>query len=219
MTNHSITNRLKLKNSVETLRIVYMVVAGLALTRGLENLVFQDSDKFQLPIDIILWAFFIIFVTTVVRFVHGAMRHFDYYYVENPQDINWRGQPLWDFLFLGIEAFFFFILAFSLDNQTRFITYYIGLLIIDTLWIFGVFITHLTRVFHGRPLRWLIANAIVLVSTGIPWIWYNNDKTLSLGWLVVFIVGVLVHTIMDYWCNWRFYFPNQCDYEDKAQTN
>ena len=82
-----------------------MVVAGLALAAGLEKLVINDENQFQLPAlleDWILWAFFIIFVSTVVRFVHGAMRHFDHYYVEQPQEIKWRRQPLWDFLFLGL---------------------------------------------------------------------------------------------------------------------
>jgi len=81
-------NRSVLENSVETLRILYMVVAGLALAAGLQELVINDENEFHLPTsleDWTLWVFFIVFVSTVIRFVHGAMRHFDYYYIEQPQ--------------------------------------------------------------------------------------------------------------------------------------
>ena len=199
-------NRSVLANSIQTLKILYMVVAGLALAAGLEGLFVNDKDQFQLPEDPILWIFFIIFVSTVVRFVHGAMRHFDQYYIEQPQQIHWKYQPLWDFLLLGVEAFIFFVLAFSLQNQLEFISYYLVLLIVDTLWLFGVFAPHIKRVFHGTPLHWIVANAVVLVPTGIPWIWCRNSETCPLWLLILFSVVVLVHTLMDYRLNWEFYF-------------
>ena len=161
-------NKSVLENSIQTLKILYMVVAGLALADGLEKFVFNDKEQFQLPEDIILWVFLAIFVSTVARFVHGAMRHFDHFYIEQPQQINWRRQPLWDFLFLGFEAFVFFILAFSLDNQPRFITYYLVLLLLDTFWLIGVFFTHIKQVWLGTPRHWITANAIVLITTGHP---------------------------------------------------
>jgi hypothetical protein len=186
-----------------------MVVAGLALAAGLEELVISDENQFQLPAILenwILWVFFIIFVSTVVRFVHGAMRHFDHYYVEQPQQIHWKGQPLWDFLFLGFEAFIFFILAFSLQNQPKFISYYLVLLLIDTLWLFGVFSPRIKQVFHGTPLHWIVANAFVLVPIGIPWIWCRNSATCPLWLIGLFFASVIAHTIMDYATNWEFYF-------------
>jgi len=196
-----------------------MVVAGLALAGGLEKFVFTDNGQFHLPKDIILIVFFTIFVSTVVRFVHGAMRHFDHYYVEQPQQINWRRQPLWDFSFLGFEAFIFFILAFSLDNQPRFITYYLGLLLVDSFWLIGVFFTHIKQVWVGTPRNWIIANAIVLVTTGIPWIWYHNAETCPLWLMLLFFVGVLVHSIMDYWRNWEFYFGRPWSGQQEKETS
>jgi len=194
-----------------------MIVAGLALAAGLEEFVINKEREFRLPLfdsnaaasttdNIILWAFFIVFLSTVVRFVHGAMRHFDIYYIEKPEGINWRGQPLWDFFFLGFEAFIFFVLAFSLYEQTRFVTSYLVLLVIDSVWLIGVFFTHIKKVWSGTPRNWIIANLIVLGSTGIPWIWYHNDNTRPLWLLIIFLITVLIHSIMDYWKNWEFYF-------------
>ncbi|MFC2069451.1 DUF4406 domain-containing protein [Chloroflexota bacterium] len=188
------------------MKILYMVVAGLALACGFERFVSDINGQFHLPTDIFKWVLFVIFVTTVARFVHGAMRHFDYFYIEKPQDINWRRQPLWDLLFLGLEAFVFFVLAFSLDDLSRFITFYFVLLLVDTIWLFGVFITHLKRLFIGTPAHWIIANTIVLISTGIPWIWYHDVQTQPLWFLLLFIAMIIIHSVMDYVWNWDFYF-------------
>jgi len=41
-------NRQVLHNSVEVLKILYMVVAGLALADGLKQFVFDDSGQFKI---------------------------------------------------------------------------------------------------------------------------------------------------------------------------
>jgi drug/metabolite transporter (DMT)-like permease len=200
-------NRKVLENSIDTLKILYMVVAGLALACGLERLVFSNNGQFQLPTDITVIAFFIIFVTTVVRFVHGAMRHFHHYYLEQPQQTRWRKrQPLWDFAALGGEAFLFFLLAFSASDPLRFITYYLILLLIDSIWLIGIPFPHIERVWTGTPRNWIIANLTVLVPTGIPWFWFHNTQIAPPWLLGVFFAGVLAHTVMDYRLNWQFYF-------------
>ena len=40
-------NRSVLENSIQTLKIMYMVVAGLALASGLEKLVFDDKEDLK----------------------------------------------------------------------------------------------------------------------------------------------------------------------------
>lgn len=200
-------NRSVLENSIQVLKVLYMVVAGLALACGLERFVFDESGQFKIEWFTLSLVFFIIFVTTVVRFVHGAMRHFDHYYVEQPQHINWGiRQPLWDFLALGTEAFLFFLLAFSINDFLRFITYYLVLLFVDTVWIVGVFFPHIKRAWAGTPRNWLIANFFVLIPTGILWLLYHNTETYPPWVLYIFFIGVIVHSSMDYWKNWEFYF-------------
>ncbi|GEM_PF-1106446 len=190
-----------LKNSVETLKILYMVVAGLALTSGLEHFVLNDKGEFEMKLSTIEFVFFIIFVTTVVRFVHGAMRAFDRSYSEQPNRINWRiYQPLWDFLGLGMEAFFFFILAYSLDDHPHFIQYYSWLLIVDIIWLCIIPLPHIKQVWTEHSKWWILANLIVLIPTWATWMWFPT------GLLQVFIGTVIIHTIMDYPKNWEFYF-------------
>lgn len=194
-------NRTVLQNSIEVLKIVYMIVAGLALAAGLEYFVLGDNGQFKIEWASLQTLLFIIFVTTVVRFVHGAMRAFDQSYSEQPHLVNWRiSQPLWDFLGLGFEAFIFFILAYSLYDSSRFIQYYFWLLIVDTLWLCITRPPPIKQILTKPSKSWILANLIVFIPTGVMWMWFPT-------WLLrVFITTVAIHTIIDYPVNWEFYF-------------
>jgi hypothetical protein len=201
--------RTVLENSIDTLKTLYMVVAGLALACGLQQFVFNESGQFEIEWISLETLFFVIFVTTVIRFAHGAMRHFDRSYSENPKSVNWRiSQPLLDFLGLGIEAFIFFILAYSLDDQWRFIDYYLCLLIVDCLWLFITSLPNIKRFWLGNIKWWTAANLLVLVPTGVLIIFFHirGIEIYPSYLLWVFIVGVAIHTIADYPLNWEFYF-------------
>ena len=194
-------NRQVLHNSVEGLKILYMVVAGLALATGLEQFVVTESGQLKIEWSSLSFWFFVIFITTVVRFVHGAMRHFDRTYSEQPETVNWQiSQPLWDFVGLGMEAFIFFILAYSLGNHWRFINYYLVLLLVDCLWLFIISLPNMKHYWSENRKWWTIANLGVLVTTGGSIIFFPS-------WLIrVFIGGVAVHTIIDYPLNWKVYY-------------
>ncbi len=202
-------NRTVLQNSVEVLKIVYMVVAGLALATGLERFVIGDNGQVQIEWFTVSFWFFVIFITTVVRFVHGAMRHFDQSYIEEPHRVNWKiSQPIWDGLGLGFEAFIFFILAFSIGEHIRFIQYYLWLLIADCAWL-GII--YRSQIWAERR-WWIIANFIVLfpilgLTNGII-IWPSSYgiELYPHQLLWVFIGTVAAHTGMDYPLNWEFYF-------------
>lgn len=187
-----------------------MVVAGLAIADGLKQFVVDEIGRFKIE-----WGspeawLFIIFATTVVRFVHGAMRHFDRTYSEQPETVNWQiNQPLLDFLGLGIEAVIFFILAYSLDNQWRFINWYLILLLVDCGWLFLISLPHVKHYWRENRRNWTMANLVcVLVPTGGSIIFFNiRGIVLYPSWLLwVFIIGVAVHTIIDYPLNWKVYF-------------
>ena len=202
-------NRTILQNSVEVLKILYMVVAGLALADGLKQFVFDESGQFKIEWFTVSFWFFVIFITTVARFVHGAMRHFDQNYVEEPKRVNWKiGQPIWDFIFLGLEAFIFFILAFSIDNHLRFIIYYLVLLGVDIIWLCITTPPPIKRIWTGHSKWWIVANLVVLCPTGGPILWFfSHGIEIYPPWLLsVFIGAVAAHTIMDYPLNWEFYF-------------
>jgi len=207
-------NRTTLKNSIEVLKILYMVVAGLALAIGLQSFVLDESAEFKkIEWTSLSFVFFLIFITTVVRFVHGAMRHFAECYSEQPHRVNWKIiQPFCDFSGLGFEAFIFFILAFSLDSPLRFIQYYLWLLIVDTIWLCITSPPPIKQIWTEHSKWWIVANLSVLVPTGITWFWFPT-------WLLwVFIGTVVIHTIMDYPINWKFYFGRPLCGQPKMET-
>ncbi len=218
-------NRTVLQNSVEVLKIVYMVVAGLAVAVGLERFVPGDSGPLQIGLaTLTTWSFwfFVIFVTTVARFVHGAIRHFDQSYVEEPKRVNWKiGQPIWDFLGLGFEAFVFFLLAFSIDVHTRFIQYYLVLLIVDCVWL-GII--YRSRIWTDHK-WWIVANSIVLFPVigltrgSIFWLSSHGIEPYLPQLIWVFIGTVAAHTIMDYPLNWEFYFGRPLRSKQKGKTS
>jgi hypothetical protein len=202
-------NRGILHNSIEVLKILYMVVAGLAIAAGLQRFLLSGGGEMRIDGSAVEIIFFAIFVTTVARFVHGAMRHFDRTYSEQPETVNWRiGQPLWDFVGLGFEAVIFFILAYSLTNYSRFINYYLALLLLDSFWLFVISLPHVGRYWTANRKWWTIANLIVLVPAGSGVVFWmvrgGGPYPSSLMW--VFIATVGAHTIMDYPLNWRVYF-------------
>jgi hypothetical protein len=183
-----------------------MVVAGLALAVGLEQFVLDENDNFNVDWISLQTLLFMIFATTVARFVHGAMRTFDRSYTEQPQTADWRiWQPLIDFLGLGIEAFIFFLLAYSIADSSRFIEYYLMLLLADILWLVVISLPHISGLWSGNKKWWIIADLLVLIPTG------SSIAAVGIGiypmWLVwVFIGGVAFHTVMDYPKNSEFYF-------------
>ena len=106
MNNRSVTEK-----PMEIFKILYMVIASLALTCGLERFWLNDERQLILPSDWQSWILFIIFVTTVVRFAHGAMKYLDRMLDDETTVI--RLWPIFEgFGVLAIEALFFFLLAF-----------------------------------------------------------------------------------------------------------
>jgi hypothetical protein len=202
-------DRQALKNSVEVLKILYMVVAGLAIADGLKQFLVNESGQFKVELVSLETLFVIIFATTVVRFVHGAMRHFDRNYSEQPETVNWRMyQPIADFIGLGMEAGIFFILAYSLDNQWRFMNYYLILLIVDCVWLSIISLPNWKRRWTKTRRNWTLANLFVLVLTGGPILFFNIRGIAPYpSWLLwVFIGTVAAHTLVDYPLNWEVYF-------------
>lgn len=205
-------NKTALQNSIEVLKILYMVVAGLAIAVGLERFVLNENGLFQVEWFTLSFWLFVIFITTVVRFVHGAVRAFDQSYIEEPDLVNWKiSQPIADFTALGFEAFIFFLLAFSVENPISFIQYYLWLLLVDCAWV-GITTPPPKRRIWTVHKWWLIANLIVLCPvlglTDGSILWPSSQAiALYPPYIIwVFLAVVAAHTGMDYPLNWEFYF-------------
>jgi hypothetical protein len=197
-----------IENSMQVLKTLYMIVAALAITFLFEEFMSNPVGEFELRYWSIHFVVFLVLLTTIVRFVHGAMRHIDKCYIERSSTINWRiRQPLIDFAMLFGEAFLFFVMAGLLRNSWQFVLYYLILLGIDTGWLLVVNVRHKSMKdimldLKGTPCNWIMANMIVIIVV---------SPVITVGWretglLITLAATVTIHTIIDYVLNWQFYF-------------
>jgi len=104
---------------------VYFIIAGLAMTIGLQAVVFNTS-----AVAILLY---VALVLTLLRFTFGYTGN-----ILNEQKGNKPkpfGYLVLDIHFYLVNALLFVIIAYNLDSIMRFTLSYVGMLIIDIIWI------------------------------------------------------------------------------------
>jgi len=181
------------------LRWLYTVAAGFAVVQSVQTFALAPDGRvdFQFTGDFVV---FLVFTSVVVRFSHGAIRHFYKWYDEKTEGWLWY-QPLTDFFGLFLEAFFFLLMALALKDHSQFAVYYFCLLAADTFWLFFVPV--------GDPhyRNWLLANCLFFVVTIPVFIWLRDRDTVLVATLAAMTI---VHHVLDYVApgNWHYYFPD-----------
>lgn len=190
-----------LGNSMSALRWLYTVAAGFAVIRGVQTLAVNANGEVDIPWNGNLLVF-VVFMSVLIRFSHGAIRHFYSSYEERNEGETWLWhEPLVDFFGLFAEACLFLLMAFSLRNHQQFTVFYFWLLAFDTLWLC------LLPVKTDPPYRnWLVANTFLFAVT-VPFFVCRGslDKVL----LPDLLGATAIHHILDYVSpgNWSYYFP------------
>ena len=189
-----------LSDSMGALRWLYAVVAGFAVTAAVQKWALDSKDNVDFRFNGDL-AVLVMFMLVVVRFAHGAIRHFQLSYDQRTGNCGWY-EPLVDFFALFVEAVFFLLMAYSLQNHPQFAVLYLLLLATDTVWICICLCSKHQS--SGTLKNWLVANAVFLAA--IPVLALNKGDTAllpTLGLLTAF------HTVLDYVLpdNWDYYFP------------
>ena len=152
------TNERVGKASKDALRYVYYVIIGIAITEAL-RLTFISNDNFlgrqifeekHLIRVILLWAF----LFTICRFVHGASIHYEI--------SNVRYKSVLDFGGFCLQAIFFYLMAVSLNEPSSFSYLFIGMLIIDVIWL--VILRCIKLIEFGKiHFQWLFSDIILIV--------------------------------------------------------
>ncbi len=120
---------------MSALRWLYTVAAGFAVIRGVQTLAVNANGEVDIPWNGNLLVF-VVFMSVLIRFSHGAIRHFYSSYEERNEGETWLWhEPLVDFFGLFAEACLFLLMAFSLRNHQQFTVFYFWLLAFDTLWL------------------------------------------------------------------------------------
>ncbi len=208
-----------LKNSIFALKGAYTVITGLALQKGVISFITPQEggetlsvlELFRLPFS--SWVFFIVFLFTVIRFLHGAVRHLDFVYVERSEILKHPGTSgTIDFILFFVEGILFVILSFLQANQQKFIITYAALFVVDIIWA-QASLWLLKRLEKSHLATWQNNNVIALAAfVTLYLIWPRIDERYHDVLLpLAFFFTFALNTAVDYKLQWRFYFPLRQD--------
>ena len=196
------------ENSVRHLANFYTVIAGLALTTAVYQLVNEKSGllPFTWPKLLLCLAFLV----TLFPFYHGALRHLDVTYVEvkagskEPK----AGAFIGDFALLFTQSCLFIVLAIEITEPVLFTLVYAGLLLFDTIWAVLANWAFSAPTNGKQELTWAAINFCTLCvvfafmySQGLVDNLTTNVNPLTIG--IVTCVIAWVRTIVDYWASWK----------------
>jgi hypothetical protein len=201
------TNSIRHKNSVRSLANLYTVIIGVSLTMAITGVVKPDAGLNQVTASSLL--LLLAFITTLVPFYHGALRHLDDAYIENPTPYIKDGLLVVDIALLLLHALVFVLLAQLMLKPAHFAWALAALLSIDVVWGTLVHFVPGSNT-SGTYGKWAIINAVfVILSTS--YLVHNDvflgmvEKPAKLAFLLA--AACVLRTIADYgWCR-HFYFP------------
>ena len=199
----------RMENSIRSLVNLYTVVIGAALSLAVAGAI--DINKGLSSLSAVSILLFIAFLATLFPFFHGALRHLDDTFLENPNPNLKTGALMIDFALLFLHALAFLVLSQLLKKPADFAWFLIAVLTIDVVWgLFTLFGSTVAGKFSPES-RWTIINFLFIAATSF----YLIDQEIYLGapavpdklaWLVA--IGCVVRSTLDYlWCR-DLYFPN-----------
>lgn len=198
----------RIENSIRSLSNLYTVVIGVALSLAVTGVV--DSAKGLEAATVTSVCLFIAFIATLFPFVHGAIRHLDDVYLENPNKHIKDGALVIDFVLLFLHALAFLVLALLIKKPNHFAWGLEVILTIDVLWGAFTYFAASTKRTDSAEFKWFVIN---LITVGIGAIYLiNNDiyledfvEPVKLAVPILFIS--IIRSLVDYvWCR-SFYFP------------
>lgn len=198
----------KRENSVRNLANLYTVVIGLALSLALEQMVKRPGGILSVSgAEILLFGAFII---TLVPFFHGALRHLDDAYLENPNVHIRDGALIVDVALLMLHGIVFVVLALLLGNPGQFVWLLVALISVDVIWGAFVHFGASTPAPYGAEGKWALINVVCVAVAGA--VLYGFDIGLkptvdATKLSLAILVGAFIRTLTDYVLCWAFYFP------------
>jgi len=197
------------RNSIESLKNLYTVVIGVGLSLSAVQLVNRPEGITSIPPHEFL--LFLAFISTLVPFYHGALRHLDDAYLENDNLHIRDGALIIDVLLLLAHGMVFLILALLLHNPNQFAWVLIALIVVDVLWGISAHLGFSSRSDHGAEGKWTMINVIFVISVGGALLFFDiglkpdADATKVAAFV---LAACFLRTLVDYRTCWSFYFPS-----------
>jgi hypothetical protein len=203
------------------LQELYTVVVGVALAVALSNLIDQQAEvpfrRESLP-------YFLAYIVTLVPLYHGALRHLDITFLEEPVAQTRPGAFMVDWGLLFVESCGLLALALLINKPVTFMFTLLALLAFDTIWGFTAYLAFSPALRENRAEgKWATINfvavivlimAIVLLHSLDP----SARPVATYRWVIIVVITV-ARTVSDYvWC-WSYYYPAYESKEPIAPNN
>jgi len=198
--------------AVSPLMTLYAVIVGLALTEGLTRFLRLGTPNWPnsaLRSMLRALPLFVVFVSTLARFFHGALLHVELCYRPGAGYLKYRGgSALLDFLGFAVEGALFFVMSVLLFRPRAFLVSYALVAGVDVVW---ALLSESAMQLPESPGRrhaktWWHLNLVVCVFLLVLF-WLDRWARFP-GWIVGWSIfgAVAVVTYLDYKTLWNFYF-------------
>jgi lysylphosphatidylglycerol synthetase-like protein (DUF2156 family) len=141
---------------------------------------------------------------TLVPFYHGAERHLEDAYVDNPREGANPRRLLFDFAILFIEACVLLGAAAVVRYPQALLVALIALWVVDIVWGLTARVVFQLR---DEVMTWALINSVAVIGFSLLLVvaWTTDVGDVVLGLLL--LATSLIRTIADYRSSWSFYFP------------
>ena len=193
----------KITDSIKGLKDFYTGMLALALFEAIRGVAEASHEHFFPQ----FWFFLFAFCTTLLPFYHGNVRYFDDNYLNKAP--NSALLFMLDFLLLSIVgALLVWTGAIFGEkfNGDYFIKLYACLLVMDIVW---GFVARLHEESWSNIKRWILLNVGTLAAVGLFWGLSRTYQLSNAQRVFIFLFITVVRSILDYWLNWGFYFPEE----------
>ncbi len=194
------------RQPIEHLAELYAVVAALALTSAIGDVLFPLGTTLDLD-----WLEILVgigFLVTLVPFVHGALVYLHRRHSGAPRTRREQVLVLWDFFLLFVQAIVLLVAARVVDQPKNLVAVLAVLWAIDIVWIL-VGESLVPSAFEDSTERgrwpWTIINGVAILVAALIWLLTSDGSSAVVAWAVAGLT--MTRTAFDYTLGWSNYFP------------
>ena len=198
-------------NSVKQLAELYNVVIGIALSVSIYTII--DKQNYPLPINLEVIPNFLIFLTIIIPFYHGAVRHLFLTYVENGGSSRIKdGALLVDFIILFVEGCLFVGAGLLIADYYMFAWAITAVIAIDVIWGALAYFAFSGADAQIAEKKWALINLVTSCTLALmllfaPEITETPETKIPVAVLIICVL----RTVADYKFCWSIYFPTNED--------
>ena len=188
--------------TVRNLENLYAVVVAVGLTLAVQQIVAVESGTVSFRWNVL--PSLLAFIVTLVPFSHGAERHLEDAYIDNPREGANPRRLLFDFGILFLEACVLLGAAAVIGYPRALLIALIVLWVIDIIW--GVAARAIFRL-RDEVLTWAKINLVAVAVFSLLLLAANLADLSDVAVAAILLVISVVRTGVDYATSWNFYFP------------